>query len=103
MSAKSFSGSKVPAESPGIFESSKDVKTEEPKTLPKLQAMMKRSKPFQLPVGVLPPKNKLTVTEVKPDLFLPTKESETSSAASDNSKGVQQRFIPQMNPLIINL
>uniref|UniRef100_A0AA85J2L8 [histone H3]-lysine(36) N-trimethyltransferase n=1 Tax=Trichobilharzia regenti TaxID=157069 RepID=A0AA85J2L8_TRIRE len=90
VSAKSLSGSEVPAESPGIFESSKDVKTEEPKALPKLQAMMKRSKPFQLPVGVLPPKNKLPVTEVKTDLFLPTKENETLGAASDNSKIVQQ-------------
>uniref|UniRef100_A0A3Q0KK93 C2H2-type domain-containing protein n=1 Tax=Schistosoma mansoni TaxID=6183 RepID=A0A3Q0KK93_SCHMA len=87
-STKSLPGSDVPTESSGVFESSKDVKVEEPKAMPKLQAMMKRSKPSQLPVGVLPAKNKLPVTEVKTDLFLPTKESETLSSTSDHTKGL---------------
>ncbi|KAK4476160.1 hypothetical protein MN116_001376 [Schistosoma mekongi] len=86
-SAKSLSGPDIPTESSGVFESSKDVKVEEPKAMPKLQAMMKRSKPFQLPVGVLPAKNKLPATEVKTDLFLPTKECESS--ISDHNKGLQ--------------
>ncbi|CAH8630524.1 unnamed protein product [Schistosoma intercalatum] len=87
-STKSLPGSDVPTESSGVFESSKDVKVEEPKAMPKLQAMMKRSKPSQLPVGVLPAKNKLPATEVKTDLFLPTKESETISSTSDHTKGL---------------
>lgn len=87
-STKSLPGSDVPTESSGVFESSKDVKVEEPKAMPKLQAMMKRSKPSQLPVGVLPAKNKLPATEVKTDLFLPTKESETLSSTSDHTKGL---------------
>ncbi|CAH8675669.1 unnamed protein product [Schistosoma rodhaini] len=87
-STKSLPGSDVPTESSGVFESSKDVKVEEPKAMPKLQAMMKRSKPSQLPVGVLPAKNKLPATEVKTDLFLPTKESETLCSTSDHTKGL---------------
>ncbi|TNN05111.1 Histone-lysine N-methyltransferase SETD2 [Schistosoma japonicum] len=99
-SAKSLSGPDIPTESSGVFESSKDVKVEEPKAMPKLQAMMKRSKPFQLPVGVLPAKNKLPASEVKTDLFLPTKESETLSSTSDHNKGLQSHphSVPSSDP-----
>ncbi|CAH8501063.1 unnamed protein product [Dicrocoelium dendriticum] len=65
---------------PGIFESSKDQKPDEPRLMPKLQAMMKRSKPSQLPVGVLPSKIKVPVTETKTELFLPSKEADISDS-----------------------
>ncbi|VDP16516.1 unnamed protein product [Echinostoma caproni] len=91
VSSKPLSGTETPGEASGIFESSKDSKTEDPRPMPKLQALMKRSKPSQLPVGVLPSKTKLPATETKTELFLPSKETETTSApaVTETTKTVQ--------------
>ncbi|KAF6779792.1 hypothetical protein AHF37_00714 [Paragonimus kellicotti] len=78
---KPLSGQENSSESSGIFESTKDLKNDEPRSMPKLQALMKRSKPSQLPVGVLPSKTKLPAPEVKTELFLPSKEIEVNGAA----------------------
>ncbi|KAG5443418.1 Histone-lysine N-methyltransferase setd2 [Clonorchis sinensis] len=94
-------GQDVSSEPSGVFESSKDLKTSEPRAMPKLQALMKRSKPSKLTVGVLPSKTKLPATETKTELFLPTKESDESNgvtaalevaaslASTINSSGLQ--------------
>ncbi|KAF7242858.1 hypothetical protein EG68_10503, partial [Paragonimus skrjabini miyazakii] len=78
---KPLTGQENSSESSGIFESTKDLKNDEPRSMPKLQALMKRSKPSQLPVGVLPSKTKLPAPEVKTELFLPSKETEVNGAA----------------------
>ncbi|KAA3678119.1 histone-lysine N-methyltransferase SETD2 [Paragonimus westermani] len=77
---KPLSGQENSSESSGVFESTKDLKSDEPRSMPKLQALMKRSKPSQLPVGVLPSKTKLPAPEVKTELFLPSKETDVNDA-----------------------
>ncbi|THD21508.1 hypothetical protein D915_007807 [Fasciola hepatica] len=96
VSQKPLPGADTPGEASGVFESSKDVKTDEPRPMPKLQALMKRSKPSQLPVGVLPSKTKLPATEIKTELFLPSKEADipVTSATSEISKVVTSVSLP---------
>lgn len=84
--SKQNSGSDVSNDASGFFESFKDSSNDSQRVLPKLQAMMKRSKPNQLPVGVLPSKAKLPPSEIKTDLFLPTKENEINSLTGDLMK-----------------
>ncbi|TPP67067.1 putative histone-lysine N-methyltransferase CG1716 [Fasciola gigantica] len=96
VSQKPLPGADTPGEASGVFESSKDAKTDEPRPMPKLQALMKRSKPSQLPVGVLPSKTKLPATEIKTELFLPSKEVDipVTSATPEISKVVTSVSLP---------